>query len=140
MSGSHAIVWIDSREAQVYRFEDGDLAQGSLCVAAPFKLLRHRAGALQTGNLPADLDLLDRVIDALRGTRSWRLCGPDGARDYLLGYLDRFKTRDGHIARLVAQLAGVATLDRPTDATLLEQARQLQPVGVLGSLLPAKIY
>ncbi|CAN5923107.1 hypothetical protein BH11PSE3_BH11PSE3_12650 [soil metagenome] len=120
---SRAIVWLDSREAKVFRFGDEDVAQARLSADAPFKAIRHRTGALQTGDLRADLDLLDRVIDALRGTRDWRLCGPEGARDYLLGYLDIYKTRDGHIARLVTQLAGVADVDHPTDAALLEQAR-----------------
>lgn len=123
MPHSRAIVWMDSREAKVFRFGDEEVAEGRLSVDTPFKALKHKNGVLQAGDLRADLDLLDRVIDALRGTRSWRLCGPDGARDYLLGYLDQYKNRDGHIARLVTQLSGVVELDQPTDATLLEQAR-----------------
>lgn len=114
----HAIVWIDNREARVFRFDDGDVRAD-----APFLALRHGTGALQAGRLADDLALLDRVIDALRGVRSWRLIGPDGARDYLLGYLERYKNRDGHIAHLLAELAGVATVERPTDEALLEQAR-----------------
>lgn len=115
---------ISNREASVFRFGDDDVTQGRLRADAPVLALVHRSGAMQTGHLIDDLALLDRVIDALRGVRSWRLTGPDGARDYLLGYLERYKTRDGHVARLLTHLAGVATLDRPTDAALLEQARQ----------------
>ena len=124
MPQSRAIVWISNREACVFRFGDDDVAQGHLRADKPALALIHRTGAMQTGNLTADLALLDRVIDALRGIRSWRLTGPDGARDYLLGYLERYKSRDGHIARLLGQLAGVATVAQPTDAALLEQARQ----------------
>ena len=123
MPQSRAIVWMDSREAKIFRFGDEDVEQARLSAATPFKAIKHKNGALQAGDLRADLDVLDRVIDALRGTRCWRLCGPDGARDYLLGYLDQYKNRDGHIGRLVTQLDGVVELDRPTDAALLEQAR-----------------
>src|SRR5215207_4291931 len=115
MPQSRAIVWISNSEASVFRFGDDDVAQGRLHADAPYLALKHRTGAMQTGNLIADLALLDRVVDALRGIRSWRLTGPDGARDYLLGFLEQYKNRDGHIARLLTQLAGVATLDKPTD-------------------------
>jgi hypothetical protein len=126
MPQSHAIVWISNREACVFRFGDEDAAQGRLRADSPVLALKHRNGEMQKGDLSADLAMLDRVIDALRGTRTWRLAGPDGARDYLLGYLERYKARDGHIARMLAQLAGVSTVEAPTDAALNEQARQPQ--------------
>ena len=133
MPQSRAIVWIDNSEARVFRFGDDDVAQHRLRADAPFLVVKHKTGCLQAGRLAADLDLLDRVIHALRGTRIWRLIGPDGARDYLIGHLKHYRNRDGHIARLFAQLAGVATVDKPSDAVLLEQAlRQLAvapPVG-----------
>lgn len=123
MPQSRAIVWINNSEASVFRFGDDDVAQGRLRADAPYLAVKHKSGAMQTGNLSADLALLDRVVDALRGVRSWRLTGPDGARDYLLGYLEQYKTRDGHIATLLAQLGGVATMARPTDSALEAQAR-----------------
>ena len=126
MPQNEAIVWISEREASVYRFGDDDVSQGKLRADTPMLALKHKTGALQRGNLIADLALLDRVIDALRGVSSWRLTGPDGSRDYLLGYLEHYKNRDGHMAKLLMQLAGVATLDKPTDDALLEQARQKQ--------------
>ncbi len=126
MPQSQAIVWISNREARVFRFGDDDAAHGRLSADKPFLALKHRTGEMQKGDLPSDLAMLDRVIDALRGTRTWRLVGPDGARDYLLGYLERYKTRDGHIARMLAQLSGVTEVATPSDAVLNEQARQPQ--------------
>lgn len=126
MSNSQAIVWITNREASVFRFGDDDVAHSRLRADAPYLVVKHRIGTMQAGNLAADLALLDRVIDALRGIRTWRLSGPDGARDYLLGYLEKYKDRDGHVAQLLTQLAAVATIVRPTDAALLDLARQQQ--------------
>ena len=126
MPNSQAIVWITNREASVYKFGDADVAEARLRADTPYLAVKHQAGAMQTGNLSADLALLDRIVDALRGIRAWHLSGPDGARDYLLGYLEQYKNRDGHIARLLAQLTDVATLERPTDAALLDLARRKQ--------------
>lgn len=123
MPNSQAIVWIDSREARVWRFGSADIEQRRLKADAPYLAVKHRVGALQAGNLAADLALLDRVIDALRGISTWHLSGPDGARDYLLGYLEQYKNRDGHIARLLVQLAGVSDMAQPTDDALDGQAR-----------------
>jgi len=124
MPTSQAIVWIDSREAHVWRFCSADIEQRRLKADAPYLAVKHKVGAMQTGNLAADLALLDRVIDALRGIHAWRLTGPDGARDYLLGYLEQYKNRDGHIARLLVQLAGVNEMVQLTDNALDEQARK----------------
>ncbi len=125
-AGNQAIVWISNREARVFRFGDDDVAQGRLRAEAPLLSLKHRKGEMQKGDLASDLAMMDRAIDALRGTRSWRLIGTDGACEYLVGYLEKYKERDGHCARLLAQLSGVAEVATPTDAVLNEQARQPQ--------------
>lgn len=126
MPQSQAIVWISNREARVFRFGDDDVAQGRLHADAPLLSLKHRKGEMQKGDLASDLAMMDRAIDALRGIRTWRLIGTDGACQYLLGYLEKYKERDGHCARLLAQLSGVAEVATPTDAVLGEQARQPQ--------------
>ena len=115
---TEAIVWIDEREARLFRFEDDDVVRGRLRADAPTRVLTHRTGRMQDGDLTADLDLLDRIIDALRGVQRWHLVGPDKTRDYLLGYLEQYKTRDGHIAGLLTRLAGVETIEAPTEAAL----------------------
>ena len=121
---SQAIVWISNREARVFRFSDDDV--GRLRADAPLLSLKHRKGEMQKGDLASDLAMMDRAIDALRGIRTWRLIGTDGACEYLVGYLEKYKERDGHCARLLAQLSGVAEVATPTDAALNEQARQPQ--------------
>ena len=118
---SQAIVWMDSREASVYKFGSADIEQQRLSADAPFLTVNHKAGG--AGRPLADYDFFDRVIDALRGTRAWSLAGPDQTRDQFLGYLDCYKARDGHIANLVRHLAGVTTMASPTDRALDEQAR-----------------
>ncbi|MBI2737446.1 MAG: hypothetical protein HYX38_13000 [Rhodospirillales bacterium] len=124
MPVSRAIVWMDSGQASVFRFGADDLAQDRLRADSPFLKVDHKAGRMHAGRLAADLDFLDRVIDSLRGTRAWCLVGPDGTKDELVGYLDRYKDRDGHIAGLRAQLHCISPMDRPTGDGLVLQARQ----------------
>ncbi|MCA0303670.1 MAG: hypothetical protein LCH95_14795 [Proteobacteria bacterium] len=126
MPQSQAIVWISNREARVFRFGNEALAQGKLKADAPLLALKHRKGEMQKGDLASDLAMMDRAIDALRGISTWRLIGTDGACEYLVGYLEKYKERDGHCARLLTQLSGVAEVATPTDAVLNEQARQPQ--------------
>lgn len=120
---SRAIVWMDSRQASVFRFGAGDLAPDRLRADSPFLKVDHKAGRMRAGRAAADLDFLDRVIDALRGTRVWCLTGPDGTKDELVGYLDCYKDRDGHIASLRSQLLCISSMPTPTDEGLLIEAR-----------------
>jgi hypothetical protein len=121
---SRAIVWMDSRQASVFRFGADELVRDQLRADKPFLKVDHKAGRLRAGRPAADLDFLDRVIDSLRGTRVWCLAGPDSAKDELISYLDRYKDRDGHVADLRNQLVSISAMDRPTDDGLLMQARQ----------------
>ena len=121
---SRAIVWMDSRQASVFRFGANDLARDRLRADSPFLKVDHKDGRMHAGRPAADLDFLDRVIDSLRGTRAWCLTGPDGTKEELVDYLDRYKDRDGHIAGLRQQLLCISSMDRPTDDELLLEARR----------------
>jgi hypothetical protein len=123
MPRSRAIVWMDSHEASVFRFGADEVKQAALCADNPDLKVSHEAGAMRAGRPAADFDFFDRVIDALRGTCVWYLTGPDGTKQELVDYLDKYKGRDGHIAALCQYLAGVSSMDRPTDDSLLQRAR-----------------
>lgn len=115
---------MDAREASVFKFGADEVEQARLSADTPCLKVSHKAGSIRAGRPAADFDFFDRVIDSLRGTQSWRLAGPDGTRQDLVDYLDRYRTRDGHIANLCRHLAGVFAMDRPTDDGLLECARR----------------
>jgi hypothetical protein len=115
---------MDSREASVYRFGAEEIEQARLGADNPYLKVGHKAGVMGAGRPAADLDFLDRIIDSLRGIDIWCLVGPDGAKNDLIDYLDKYKNRDGHIAELRLQLYSVTSMDRPTDNGLLDMARQ----------------
>jgi hypothetical protein len=114
---------MDSREACVFRFGDGEVERAQLRADSPCLKVSHKAGSMRAGHPAADFDFFDRIIDSLRGTRQWHLTGPDGTRQDLVDYLEKYKARDGHIADLCQHLAGISAMDRPTDDGLLERAR-----------------
>ena len=119
MPRSRAIVWMDAREASVFRFGADEIERTGLRADNPSLKVSHKAGSLGAGRPAADFDFFDRVIDSLRGTRQWYLVGPDGTKQGLVDYLDKYKSRDGHIADLCRHLAGISVMGRPTDEALL---------------------
>jgi hypothetical protein len=129
MPRSRAIVWMDSREASVFRFGADGVERAGLRADNPYLKVSHKAGAMGAGRPAADLDFFDRVIDSLRGARQWYLAGPDGTKQGLVDYLDKYKNRDGHIAELCRHLGGVSTMDRPTDEVLLAVQRSQKRAG-----------
>src|SRR5215471_19457451 len=95
MSHSHAVVWMDAREAHVFRFNAQDVEQERIKAHTPFRKVHHKAGVIGAGRTAADLDFYDRIIDSLRGTQEWILAGPGQAKEALLNYLEKYKSLDG---------------------------------------------
>jgi len=64
-----AIVWMDSKEAHVYRFSIDDVEQERIKARSPFRHIQHRAGMIGAGKEYLDRDYFDHIINALRGVR-----------------------------------------------------------------------
>ena len=123
MSHSLAIVWLDSKQAHVYRFSAEDVEQQRIDARHPFRTLLHKAGIIGAGRPQHDLDYFDRIVDAMRGTGKWSLVGPDGASKQLLRHVET------HISWLKEKLAGIEAMDDPTDGALVGHARRFFKVG-----------
>jgi hypothetical protein len=109
MPRSRAIVWMDSHEASVFRFGIDQIKEAALCADKPDPKVNHKAGAMRAGRPAADFDFFDRVIDALRGTCLWYLTGPDGTKQELVDYLDKYRSRDGPVTSARQDRDGPAT-------------------------------
>ena len=68
MPRSRAIVWMDSREASIFRFGSNEVEQAELRADNPYLTVSHKAGSMGASRPAADLDFFDRVIDSLRGS------------------------------------------------------------------------
>lgn len=118
MPHSHAVVWMDSKEAHVFRFNAEDVEHERIKSHNPFRKVHHKAGVIGAGHLQLDRDYFDHIIDALRGANEWLLVGPGAAKDQLLHHVE------AHVAWLKEKLVGIEAMDHPTDGELLAHARR----------------
>src|SRR5512143_2946558 len=79
MPQSHGVVWMDFKEAHVFRFGVGDVETRRIKAHNPFRKVHHKAGAIGAGKGAADLSFFDHIADALRGVTEWLLVGPGHA-------------------------------------------------------------
>ena len=115
---SHAIVWMDSKEAHVFRFNADDVERENIKAHSPFRKVHHKAGVIGAGHSAVDISFLDHIVDAVRGTEEWLLVGPAQAKLELVRHIDK------HLPHVKKTLVGVEAMDHLTDGELLAYARR----------------
>jgi hypothetical protein len=118
MSHSHAIVWMDSKEARIFRFNAADVESEHVRAHNPFRQVHHKAGVIGAGHMSLDSHFFGEIVEALEGATEWLLVGPAGAK------LELVKHVEGHRPQLSHSLVGIETMDHPTDGELLDHARR----------------
>ena len=118
MSHSHAIVWMDSKEAHILKFNAADVEAARVRSHLPFRKLHHKAGAIGSGHEQLDHAYFEEIAQALDGVEEWILVGPSGGKEQMEAYVgDR-------LPQLRKRLLGVESLDHPTDGQLVDHARR----------------
>jgi len=118
MTHSHAIVWMDSSQAHVFRFNAQDVEAQRIKAHNPFRKIHHKAGVIGAGHIHLSHRYFDEILAALEGTEEWLLTGPGGAKDEMAAYLPNSPSE------AKSKLMGVETSDHPTDGKLLDHARR----------------
>lgn len=118
MTHNHAIVWMDSKEARVFRFNTADVEREHIRAHNPFRQVHHKAGVIGAGHMALDATFFDHIIDGLEGTTEWLLVGPANAKAEFLRHVDK------RVPSFRKSLVGVETMDHPTDGQLLDHARR----------------
>lgn len=118
MTHSHAIVWMDSKEARIFHFNATDVDTERFRAHNEFRQVHHKAGVIGAGRSAMDTAFFDHIIDSLRGTREWLLVGPANGKLALLEHIDK------HMPWMRKSLAGVEAMDHPTDGELVDHARR----------------
>ena len=118
MAHNHAIVWMDSKEARVFRFNASDVERDHIRAHNPFRQVHHKAGVIGAGHMSLDASFFQHIEEALQGTSEWLLVGPAAAKQELLKHVDR------HLPSLRSSLVGLDAMDHPTDGELLDRARR----------------
>lgn len=113
----HAVIWIDHHQARILGLGADDESLLVMRPKHPVKHLHHRANAIGSGHAAEDPDFFRHVGVAISGFDRVLIAGPANAKTEFLKYL---KT---HNPVLSERVAGVETLDHPSDGELRAHAR-----------------
>jgi len=117
MSHFHAVIWIDHREARVFHFSPTDVDKLVLHPDHPTKHIHHKANSIGSGHAAADHEFLHAVAQSVADAGAVLITGPANAKSQLVAHIDE------HDPKLMKLVAGVETVDHPSDAELVAFAR-----------------
>jgi stalled ribosome rescue protein Dom34 len=114
----HAVIWIDHREARVFHFNPTDVETLVLHPDNPTRHIHHKANSIGSGHASTSPDYLRAVAESVAGAGAVLITGPANAKTELVEYIRL------HDPRLTKAIAGVETVDHPSDAQLVAHARK----------------
>lgn len=114
----HAIVWIDHREARVFHFNQTDVDALVIRPDDPSVHIHHKANSIGAGHAAEDQDFLHRVAQSIADAGAVVIAGPANAKTELVKHIHH------HDPKLIDAIAGVETVDHPTDGALVDYARR----------------
>ncbi|SKA33932.1 hypothetical protein SAMN02745126_05433 [Enhydrobacter aerosaccus] len=117
MPHSHAVVWLDFKEAHIFRFDPDDVHHERIRAHNPYRKVHHKAGAIGAGHAHSDQDFFKEIAQVLDGATEWLLVGPGYAKNDFLHHVE------AHEPALKDSLVAVEPMDHPTDGELIESAR-----------------
>lgn len=113
----HAVIWIDHQEARVFHFNPTDVDKLVLHPDHPTKHIHHKANSIGGGHAAADNEFLHAVAKSVADAGAVLVTGPANAKSQLVQHIEQ------HDPRLMKLIAGVETVDHPSDAQLVAFAR-----------------
>jgi stalled ribosome rescue protein Dom34 len=114
----HAVIWIDHREARVFHFSPSDVEKLVLRPDHPTRHIHHKANSIGSGHASADHDYLHAVVESIANASAVLITGPSNAKTELVEHIRL------HDPKLTKVIAGVETVDHPSDAQLVSYARK----------------
>jgi stalled ribosome rescue protein Dom34 len=118
MSHTHAVVWLDTKEAHVFQFNAEDVERQRIKAHSPFRKVHHKAGVIGSGHTHDDKAYFDNIVEALQGATEWLVTGPGAAKNEFVSYLEK------RAPQLTSRVIGIEPMDHPTDGELLVHARR----------------
>jgi stalled ribosome rescue protein Dom34 len=116
---SHALVWLDFREARIFLITHDDVEAKRIKAHAPHRQVHHKAQEVGSGHVRDDRKYFEAILAAIQDADSWLIVGPGETKKDFEKYLE------GHGEDLKKKLVGVEAMDHPTDGELLAHARKL---------------
>ena len=114
----HAVIWIDHREARVFHFNPTDVETLVLHPDHPTRHIHHKANSIGSGHESTSPDYLQEVAESIADAGAVLIAGPANAKTELVEHIHL------HDPQLTKVIAGVETVDHPSDAQLVSYARK----------------
>src|SRR5450432_1967522 len=114
----HAAIWIAHREARVFHFGPADVETLVLHPDNPTRHIHHKANSIGSGHASTNQDYLHEVAQSVADAGAVLITGPANAKTELVEYIRL------HDPKLTKLIAGVETVDHPSDAQLVAYARK----------------
>ena len=115
---THAIVWIDHKEARIFHFNAEDVERLVLHPHHPSRHIHHHANSIGSGHAAEDHKFLQSVVEGIGPASAVLITGPANAKTELVKHIE------SHAPALKKAIAGVETLDHPSDGELVAHARR----------------
>jgi stalled ribosome rescue protein Dom34 len=113
----HAVIWIDHHEARVFQFSTTDVERLILHPDHPTRHIHHKANSMGSGHATEDRNFLQAIVGSITDCGAVLITGPSSAKNELVKHIDQ------HAPRLMKFIAGVETVDHPSDAQLVTLAQ-----------------
>jgi stalled ribosome rescue protein Dom34 len=114
----HAVVWIDHHEARVFHFSPDEVDRLVLHPDNPTKHIHHKANSIGSGHAAEDQNFLQAVTQSVADASAILITGPTNAKTELIKHIHN------HAPKLMNAIAGVETVDHPSDGQLVAHARK----------------
>ena len=114
----HAVIWIDHREARVFHFGPTDVDRLVIHPDHPTKHIHHKANSIGSGHAGADHEYLHAVTESFADADTVLITGPANAKTELVKHIHH------HEPGKMKAIAGVETVDHPSDGSLVAYARK----------------
>ena len=114
----HALVWIDHREAKVFRFNAAEVEETTVRPHDRHVHVHHKANTIGSGHAAVDRDFLERVVGSVSDAGAILIVGPGAAKAELAAYASE------RYPQVSQRVAGVEAVDHPTDGELVALARK----------------
>jgi hypothetical protein len=114
----HAVVWIDHHEARVFHFNWSEADELVLHPHDPVRHIHHKANEIGSGHAAEDHAFLQAVAAAIADAGAVLITGPANEKTELVKHIQR------HDPKLAKTIAGVETVDHPTDGAIIAYARK----------------
>jgi hypothetical protein len=118
MSHYHAVIWMDHREARIFRFNREEADGFVLRPDRPTRHLHHKAGEVGPGKAAEDHAFHREIEGAVADAGEILVVGPASAKQEFVRYVEHGDPG------LRARIIGVETVDHPTDPQLVAFARR----------------